>query len=473
MLGEKLNLEIFWALLLCISTNAQIPFAVHSGYSDQYAWVSTNTDSSIIYGYTFSTNGYQAYPYNSILYKRNAFSANIEDSLLLTTSFGQSVFVSDLEIFSDTLYALINVKNGNQCISNYLVRMTSNFLIHDTLFQNVGTINYPELLFMDINPNGDGHSYLFGHLSNSLGVGVIVDISLGSYNTHLLAGTSSVLGKQKLSNGIEKVISWTNAIYSYDSTFSTPHDTTIIYNNGFNIYSVKRYGASLFFYGDAAGATAHFIDSAGNLVKNDSLFSGYQNRPVKTGSHSFAMNQNLILAYVSNSTYPFLTNLPKWISVVNQATDGTVIWKKHFMGDFDYHVYTISETAASESIFLFASRYDWTTQNNERDLYIYKIDKNGSMLGQEEFGGLRQINVLVYPNPFSSSLTLEMLGQHDGVCKINVLATDGRVVASTTFDSALATKTNIDLAHLPAALYYLQVFDAQGAVLHQQKIIKQ
>ena len=474
MKGFRIGPLLACVLAVTINANAQAYFASHTGSSDQYIWVAAGKDSFIYYAYSYSVTGFLSNPYESKIYKRDSYSGLLTDSIKLSSPFGNNTFVSDLKIVEDTIFALINVKNGSLCAANMLIRLDLNLSVLDTIIKLNSSFNYPELLFMDLNPDNNDMIYLFGHLSNNLGTGMVVEWKASNTSTYLLNGTGTILGKQKLPNGHEKVISWSNAIFTFDSTFVSALDTTFVYSSGFNIYAIQRKSQSLYFAGDASGATVHSITSEGLLKMNDSLFTGYKNYPVKVGSHSIYVNDSneVYLVYVSNSTYPVLSNQNQWITTVKMNPDGSLVWKRHFMGDADYHVYSITE-APNKGIFVFAARYDWTTQNNERDLYIYKIDKNGSMLGTPALGGLHPIEVIVYPNPFQQQLEINFLNQTAQQATLTLLDVTGKMIQQQEVDITFSDTHTLNTQNLPAGIYVLSINDSQGNVLHRQKVVKQ
>jgi hypothetical protein len=147
-------------------------------------------------------------------------------------------------------------------------------------------------------------------------------------------------------------------------------------------------------------------------------------------------------------------------------------WQIAFGGDANYFLMNTS-VAQDSSLYLVCTRYDWTTQNNERDLYIYKIDKNGSLLSAPEFGGLQPIEAVVYPNPFTNQIEVNFL--NEDLRQANVVLTDisGRTVLRQNLEMGLTKEHTLNTQNLPAGVYVLTLSDAQGNVLQRQKVVKQ
>jgi hypothetical protein len=161
-----------------------------------------------------------------------------------------------------------------------------------------------------------------------------------------------------------------------------------------------------------------------------------------------------------------------WITIYRLNLDGTLAWYKHFGGDANYQLFALT-TASDSGLYFIANRYDWTTQNNERDMFVYYMDKNGSMLSTPEHGSLQAIEAVVYPNPFTSQLEVKLLNEN--LRQANVVLSDisGRTVLRQNLEMGLTKEHTLNTQNLPAGVYVLTLSDAQGNVLQRQKVVKQ
>lgn len=81
------------------------------------------------------------------------------------------------------------------------------------------------------------------------------------------------------------------------------------------------------------------------------------------------------------------------------------------------------------------------------------------------------INLSIYPNPATTHLTIEMNSQYrtsNNECRI--MNTMGQVVLHSIFDIQHST---FDISFLSPGLYLLQVFDAKGALVKTEKVVKE
>jgi hypothetical protein len=217
-------------------------------------------------------------------------------------------------------------------------------------------------------------------------------------------------------------------------------------------------------------------DTIANRIDSlpQSLPPGYNKPQNRAGPYSFDCFDSTFCYFgtTHNWSKPYLENTPMWITIYRLNLDGTLAWYKHFGGDANYQLFALT-TASDSGLYFVANRYDWTTQNNERDMFVYYMDKNGSMLNTPESGSLQPIEAVVYPNPFTHQFEIKFLNH--GITQTNVVLTDvsGRTVLQQTVELSFTTAHTVNTGHLPGGLYVLTLTDAKGNLLQRQKVVKQ
>ncbi|MCX6286188.1 MAG: T9SS type A sorting domain-containing protein, partial [Bacteroidetes bacterium] len=81
-------------------------------------------------------------------------------------------------------------------------------------------------------------------------------------------------------------------------------------------------------------------------------------------------------------------------------------WQKYYGGDMYYMVWSIIATTDGGCI-IGASSNDLTTQGEERDVYILKVDSNGIVTGINNQPPVLTPEVIVYPNPGNDRIYVE------------------------------------------------------------------
>lgn len=96
---------------------------------------------------------------------------------------------------------------------------------------------------------------------------------------------------------------------------------------------------------------------------------------------------------------------PTWIAIAKMNQDLELEFEKYIGGDSHYNFSTV--TAASDSgILISATRYDWNTQDYERDVIILKLDMNGCITGIQNQNSFKVSTAIVYPNPGSEEINI-------------------------------------------------------------------
>ncbi len=87
-------------------------------------------------------------------------------------------------------------------------------------------------------------------------------------------------------------------------------------------------------------------------------------------------------------------------------TSLNLIWQKYYGGDQYYGVWTVNTTADGGCI-IGASSFNYKVQNQERDIYILKVDSNGIITGINTNPPSKKQGTRIYPNPGMELINVE------------------------------------------------------------------
>ena len=149
-------------------------------------------------------------------------------------------------------------------------------------------------------------------------------------------------------------------------------------------------------------------DKLGLLKLNSSLqlISDYFLGPDDTISnpgynYNIGINQDNNIFYggaTNQSIYTLFPPEPSNIILGCFDTSLNVIWQKYYGGDQYYGVWTVNPTNDGGCI-IGASSFDYQIQNQERDIYIMKVDTNGIITGINHDPPTGDQKTKIYPNP--------------------------------------------------------------------------
>lgn len=156
-------------------------------------------------------------------------------------------------------------------------------------------------------------------------------------------------------------------------------------------------------------------------------------------------------------------NHPSWIVVGKLDSNLNLIKETYVGGDAFYHFHTVVATNDG-GVFMSASRYDYLTQNQERDAYLIKLD---SIEVSVNISGLaiQNLQTIIFPNPGSDALTLQTT---EFPSLFQLLNTQGKV---THEQMIIDRKTSISTSSLPSGVY-IWVLQDNNTVIDRGKWVK-
>lgn len=178
------------------------------------------------------------------------------------------------------------------------------------------------------------------------------------------------------------------------------------------------------------------------------------------------MKITFTLGGTSNFDYynPFWSTYDSWLHLVKINPDISPIWEYWYGGDAYYFLYSILATNDGGCIMV-GNRYDYETQNQERDIYIVKVDSNGLITWTQEI----QINKpesTVYPNPGTDNLNIKTSINNADFELINL---NGQVLIRHKLDE---NQSVINTESLKSGIYFYRLRDIKNKTIETGKWIK-
>lgn len=160
-------------------------------------------------------------------------------------------------------------------------------------------------------------------------------------------------------------------------------------------------------------------------------------------------------------------DVKSWFSLSNIDSLLNVRWQKFYGGTANYTLWGLTATHDGGCL-LYGTLYDPETQNNERDVYVIKVNQDGLVGGIDNKTNLLVHDAIVYPNPGSDHLIVESGPQISGA-EFRMTTIEGKQMMSK---SLYERKTIVETKFLPSGIYIWQII-FQKRLVESGKWIKE
>lgn len=301
--------------------------------------------------------------------------------------------------------------------------------------------------------------------TNSGGMKVIFDITENKPGKYYLVSNSISLNTKS-----------TNYIYELDSSLN-------IINQGFTEWGLRLY-SNISFLNDSIFLLSgvKYVDTFSNeqmgILKMDINYNELDNlkfgKQPDTADYP-AFHRNLSHITLGNFYYGGISNIDiynllfstwkSWIILNKFDENLNISWTKFYGGDAYYNLIAVLATQDGGCV-MAGSRYDYQTQNQERDVYILKVDEDGILTWTQNIP-VAKLQNLVYPNPGHQRVTVNS-GERGKT--IEFYSITSKIVLKTYLDTET---TEIDVSSFSAGVYFYRIFNEAGKVVGSGKWIKQ
>ncbi len=143
------------------------------------------------------------------------------------------------------------------------------------------------------------------------------------------------------------------------------------------------------------------------------------------------------------------------------------VFENFYKGDAYYAVLYFNQLNDGGFIFL-TTRYDYETQNEERDIYILKVDADGNLPASIKDPKIKAHELILYPNPGSNILNIRTAVQRIGG-EFTMYDILGKLVFQ---QSIIESITTINTEHLPSGAYIYN-YTHEGVEIESGKWVKE
>ncbi len=256
-----------------------------------------------------------------------------------------------------------------------------------------------------------------------------------------------------------------NTMYYPVTSFSCPF-TTKLNKNGY-LYSSGKYSD----YTDLLDPNRYM-----RIIKFDSELSveafidlTYPDPDKKTipawnSSIDFHYSDHIFVGCMYNNPGSIFSSEPSYIYLACLDENLNLKHEQYIGGDISYHLHSVSATSDG-GVIISGSKYDYQTQENERDGYIMKFDSVVfvGLSPSSVFDNNDQISV--YPNPCNDFFTLRNEEESGAFQLYNSV---GKEVLYKKID---ASNQQINISMLNCGIY-IWIFRTENSTLFHGKIIK-
>ncbi|MCK9453150.1 MAG: T9SS type A sorting domain-containing protein [Bacteroidales bacterium] len=174
---------------------------------------------------------------------------------------------------------------------------------------------------------------------------------------------------------------------------------------------------------------------------------------------------NIYVGGTSNLDYanPFWSTFDSWFHLIKINPDISPIWEYWYGGDAYYHLYNILATNDGGCIMV-GTRYDYKSQNQERDIYIAKVNSEGLIVWTQEIPIGRQ-ETTIYPNPGLNRINIKTDNKELTFELINL---NGQYVIRENVNNLKTINTGF----LNSGIYFYRLIDNENEILETGKWIK-
>jgi hypothetical protein len=178
-------------------------------------------------------------------------------------------------------------------------------------------------------------------------------------------------------------------------------------------------------------------------------------------------DDNIYVGGTSNFNYanPYFSNADSWFHLIKVNPDLSPIWENWYGGDAYYFLYSILATSDGGCLMV-GNRYDYEIQDQERDIYVAKVNSEGLIVWTQEIRP-DQPMFSIYPNPGSNLINLKMPARE---YDFELYGLNGQVLIKQQVNGENNT---INTSNLIPEMYFFRISDPKSNIIQTGKWIKQ
>jgi len=177
-------------------------------------------------------------------------------------------------------------------------------------------------------------------------------------------------------------------------------------------------------------------------------------------------DDNIYIGGTSNFNYanPFFSTSDSWFHLIKINPDLSPIWEYWYGGDAYYFLYSILATSDGGCLMV-GNRYDYEIQNQERDIFVVKVDGNGLIVWTQEIQPDKAM-FSIYPNPGRDQIQTKMPA---GEFEFELFNLNGQVLINQPVNHKM---NSVNTSNLIPGLYFYRIINPQHQIISTGKWIK-
>jgi hypothetical protein len=367
--------------------------------------------------------------------------------------------------FNLNIFKNIKIPVPSKIMSNYLnciKNSKGNYIVGSSYGQE---INNRDIFLFELDTNGTIIKENFWG-ANSSGVKLIYDLTEDkNKNMYYLMTNSSNLGSKG-----------TCAFSAIDTSFIIIYQQSLGYDIG-NLNEIELINDSIFILTGPKTFSQFDDEIQLGLTKFDLQFTRIDSihfgkwgndtvdYPAFHNNLSFITKENIFYGGTSNLDLfnPFFTTMPSWFLLVNFSDSFEVHWQNYYGGDAAYNLLSILATNDGGCV-MAGTRYDYQTQNQERDVYILKVNEDGILTWTYNFPETTK-QLIVYPNPGRDEISIKTFSD-------NLIFDLFDIKGNKILSQPIEKEDNINTSHLEKGVYTYRILNQKSETIETGKWIK-
>ncbi|MEA3504374.1 MAG: T9SS type A sorting domain-containing protein, partial [Bacteroidota bacterium] len=128
--------------------------------------------------------------------------------------------------------------------------------------------------------------------------------------------------------------------------------------------------------------------------------------------------------------------------------------KKFYGNDASYRLYGVLATSDGGCI-MYASRYDYLTQDEEKDIYLLKVMEDSIAVSTSSKPVIKPKEVMVYPNPGINTLCIATALKN---IQFEMYDINGEKILSKEIENS---NTSFDVSKMPSGIYLYKIYNSK------------
>ncbi len=177
-------------------------------------------------------------------------------------------------------------------------------------------------------------------------------------------------------------------------------------------------------------------------------------------------DDNIYIGGTSNFNYanPFFSTSDSWFHLIKVNPDLSPIWEYWYGGDAYYFLYSILATGDGGCLMV-GNRYDYEIQDQERDIYVVKVDSDGLIVWTQEIQP-EQSMFTIYPNPGGNLINVKMPA---GEYEFELINLNGQILIRDYLNNE---SDRINTGQLQPGMYFYRIINDRNQVIKTGKWVK-